>query len=483
MLLCACGGAPAETSEQVAAPQATGPTTTPHVLVPSTAPASEPLASSDIPDGLPDVGSDTACEAAAVGYTDAEAVALINADRAALGADQQRRTIYVSLAHLAEGRSDCELNRFRYGIGKLVNMMSWAGDIVATEFIDPHDSVARVDTGELKWRDDAVPYLLAASGHQEYGVLADASGPAFRADWLSEHLTKPSVYGYIMHNPPTEQTIAAEFGVDPFAQGKFAGVSESIVTLHPRIIERQDADNGACWITHDFLHRPQAAAAMETGELPQGDLRFAAQQYIAREYICELPNGMHSYHLTGFVSQRRWDGNTCVAQNRSRQDKLVLNGQCFSCHTHGLNAFEDEVRGDKSDPSAYILANFPERDEMRAIFDADQARFDAAAAKIPYFDPDFISADPLSSLMSIYSERASDDLMKSPAGAFGAILPDGATGGPFWEDAVNPLATVAVDVGVLLPAEIVFEDLPETIIPGLQDKYREVGLDPNMNCQ
>lgn len=421
-----------------------------------------------------------ACASAEPGYEDAEVARRIQADVAAMGGGASDQTMYVSLAHLADGRSECDMRELRFGVGKLINMMSWAPDIQPTHFIDEHDYIARVDVQALKWTPDSLGYMVQASDHLDYGVVPGATPTSFRADWLSQHLTKPTVYGYIMQNPATERAIEAAFGVDPLEVGKFAGVSQSIVTLHPRLIERRQGDNGACWVTHDFLHRPQALAAMETGELPQSDLRFGAQQYIAREYICALPNGMHSYHLTGFVSQRRWDGNTCVAQNRSRDDKLVLNGQCFSCHGNGLNEFEDEVRPNLASPSDYVMTNFPERDAMKALFDKDQAQFDAAVSKIPYYEQSFNG--PLNVLMAIYSQRSGDDMRASPAGAFGAILPNGATAGPFWEDAINPLATLAVDVGVLLPAEVLFEDIPEVIVPGLEAKYREVGLDPNVNC-
>lgn len=421
------------------------------------------------------------CPAAPAAPSDALTVAAALEDFTALGAAGSAQTLYISLAHLGDGQTECGLDGFRYGVGKLMNMMSWADEIVAPAYVDEHKYLARVDLGDLGWTPESLAYLLAISDHVDDGVLRAEAPTVVRADWLAAYLTRPPAYVYIMHNEVTERLIEAQMGVDAAQPGRLAGVSESIVTLHPRILERRASADGACWISHDFLHRPQALAVFEQGMLPQGDLRFALQQYIAREYICTLPNGMHSYHLTGFVSQRRWDGNTCVARNRAREDNLVLAGQCFSCHTNGLIQFEDEVRANRQNPSQFILDNYATQDELEALFRSDQARFEAAVSQIPYYAADV--EGPVNRLIAAYADRTGDPLRESPAGAFGAVLPGGATAGPFWEDVVNPLATLAVDLGVLLPAELIFEDLVEQVVPGIEQRYRDVGLDPDMNCE
>lgn len=423
-----------------------------------------------------------ACAPAAAGYSDAEVVKLVEADAAKLDSAAASQTLYVSLSHLAESRDECDMRFYRFGIGQLANMMSWADRIVAPEFIEPRAYLARVDVRALKWEPDALPYMLTAAKRGDYGIISATPGkPAIvRGDWLAQQMTRAPVYGYIMRNQLFEREMEAQAKVDNSKPGRLGGVYQSTVAQNPRILERRESEYGACWISHDFLYRTQATAALETGELPQDDVRFGLQQYIAREYICTLPNGMQSYQLTGFISQRRWDANSCLAQNQNRADKRVVNGQCFNCHADGLIRFNDQVRGGKKDPSAHIMANYPEQSELDALFDADQALYTNAISKIPYYEPNFTT--PLNEMISIYAERSGDDLREVSAGTFGAFLYNSASGGPLWDDVINPIASMAVGMGILLPGTFLYEDIPELVLPEFEQMYREKGVDENQEC-
>jgi hypothetical protein len=430
----------------------------------------------------PEPGPETGCAPAQRAPTDAEAAALINSDFAKLDQASRLQTLYVTLGHLAEGHSACDLNFYRYGVGQVMNMTSWADQIVATRFIDPSSTIARFDVRELKWTADSLQYLLFISDRPDYGLLpgVSAGAVAVRADWLVQHLTRAPAYTYIVGNQLHERLIEAQAGVDNSVRGRFGGVYTSIVALNPRLLERRESKYGSCWIAHDFLYRTQAFAAMESGVLPPDDLRFALQSYIAREYICSLPNGLQSYALTGFISQRRWDVPTCVAQNQSREDKLVLNGQCFNCHADGLIAFQDRVRGGKPNPSEAIKERFPEQTELDALFAKDQARYDAALAKISHYDPSY--STPLNEMIGLYAERAKANLNEVKGGTFAAFLPRGASGGPAWEKVVNPLLDLAVDVGILLPAGLLYQEAAEMLFPEFEKKYRAAGIDEEATC-
>ncbi|MET0386900.1 MAG: hypothetical protein ABW321_13120 [Polyangiales bacterium] len=445
------------------------PPATPGIHTPQVAP-------DDVPRNPP------ACAPAAAGLADADVITLVAQDAAKLDPEAKSQTLYVSLSHLADSHDECDMRFYRYGIGQLANMMSWAPSIVATQFIDPQSYVARIDVRALAWEPDALPYMLTAVKRADYGVLSATPGePAVvRGDWLAQQMTRPPVYGYIMRNQLFEREMEAQAKVDNSKPGQLGGVYQSIVAQNPRILERRESEYGACWISHDFLYRTQATAALETGELPQDDLRFVAQQYIAREYICALPNGMQSYQVTGFVSQRRWDANTCVAQNPSRQDKRVINGQCFSCHTDGLIRFKDMVRGGKTDPSEHIKAFYPAQNELDALFDQDNARYTQAVSQIPYYDAAFTT--PLNQMIAVYAQRSGDDLIESSAGTFGAFLYNSASGGPIWDDVINPIASSAVGLGILLPGAFLYEDIPELVIPELQALYDAHGVDENAEC-
>jgi hypothetical protein len=427
-------------------------------------------------------GASTACPAAETGPSDAKVAELINADFAKLDAEAKLQTLYVSLGHLTAGRSKCDLDFFRFGVGQLMNMTSWADDIVPTKFIDQDDMVARFDVRDLKWTPETLAYVMTISDRHDYGDVpgVKSGAVAVRADWLASNLTRPPAYTYVVRNELHERLIESQAGVALDAKRTFGGVYTSIVALNPRFLERRESKYGACWIGHDFLYRTQAIAAMETGVLPPDDLRFGLQTYIAREYICSLPNGMQSYDLTGFISQRRWDVPTCVAQNKARDDKLVLNGQCFNCHSDGLIPFKDKVRGDNPNPSDYIKERFPEQREMDALVAKDQARYKAALAKIPYYDASYLT--PLNEMIAVYAKRAKADLREVSGGTFGAFLPKGGSVGPLWENVVNPIADLAVDVGILLPAGFLLQDIPETVIPAFEEKYRAAGIDEDATC-
>ncbi|MET0341823.1 MAG: hypothetical protein ABW252_12535 [Polyangiales bacterium] len=417
------------------------------------------------------------CKPAQAPHSDAEAAALVNSDFAALAADSKAQALYISIGHLAEGNSECDLDFYRFGVGQLMNMMSRAADIVPTHFIDAEDSIARFDLRELGWTPDSLGYLMVASEGRDYGVIPGVveGAVAVRADWLVSNLTSPQVYGYVMDNQLLERMIEAQAGVDPSKPGQFGGVYTSSIANNPRLLERRESEHGACWISHDFLYRPQAMEAMQTGVLPQDDLRFALQVYIAREYICTLPNGLHTYDVTGFVSQRRWDVPRCVAENHTREDGWVVNGQCFNCHGTGLIPFQDKVRAEHPNPTEHIKARFPEQSELDDIFARDQAVFQEAFAKISYYDPSY--GTPLNEMIDLYLERTKKLQSWVSSGTFAAFLPKGGTGGPAWEYLVNPILDLAVDMGILLPVGFLMQDIPEKIIPEFKKKYAEKGLD------
>lgn len=155
-------------------------------------------------------------------------------------------------------------------------------------------------------------------------------------------------------------------------------------------------------------------------------------------------------------------------------------GECFNCHADGLIRFKDEVRGGKKDPSPHILERFPDQTELDALFDKDQADYNNALSKIPYYDPSYTT--PLNELIAVYSERASDDMRESSAGTFGAFLYNSASGGPVWDDVINPIASTAVGLGILLPGKLIYEEIPEVVIPAFEQAYQEHGVDENAEC-
>lgn len=477
LLVAGCSGPTAGTQDGTEVPLPAAGSGSPFV-VPKTPQVKAP----SVPQLSPDETPVAPCAPAQPGYSDADVVKMVESDAAALDAEAASQTFYISLSHLAEGRDECDLSFYRFGVGQLMNMMSWSKDIVATEFIDSNKYIARVDVRALSWTPDALPYMLTTAKRGDYGILSAPVGkPAVvRGDWLAQQMTRAPVYGYIMRNELFERQMEAQSKVDNSKPGKLGGVYDSIVAQNPRILERRESEYGACWISHDFLYRTQATAALESGVLPPDDLRFGMQQYIAREYICNLPNGMHLYQLTGFISQRRWDANSCLAQNQNREDKRVVNGQCFNCHADGLIRFEDKVRGGKDNPSPHILAHYPDQTELDALFDKDQAIYTSALAKIPFYDPQYTT--PLNEMIAIYGERSGDQMRESSAGTFGAFLFNSASGGPLWDDIINPIASMAVGIGILLPGSFLYEDIPELVIPEFQAYYDEHGVDENQEC-
>ncbi len=424
------------------------------------------------------------CVAATAGVSDADAQKAVEADYAKLDEFAKSQTVYLTLNHLTEGKCESEMDYRRYGLGVLMNMLSRAKDIVPTQFIDENKHIAKFNVSDLTWTPESIGYVLTIAKRLDYGVQSGLSGGPviLKGDWATQQLTRPPVYMYVVRSEILERLIEAQAGAteDITKPRTFGGVYESGVALYPRLLERRESSYGVCWISHDFLYRPQAMAVMETGLLPQDDLRFGLQIYIAREYICSLPNGLHEYNVTGFVSQRRYDAGGCVAKNLSRPDQLVLTGQCFNCHTNGWIPFKDKVRGGNANPSQYMLDHYPLQDDLDAMFAHDQALFEDASKKIPFYSAQYVGS-PLNELVSEYSARSGDPMVETEGGTFGAILPRSASLGPVWEQYINPIASLAVDVGILLPVSIANQAIPEYLSNSLEQKYAEHGISEDLS--
>jgi len=74
------------------------------------------------------------------------------------------------------------------------------------------------------------------------------------------------------------------------------------------------------------------------------------------------------------------------------------------------------------------------------------------------------------------------DLREVSGGTFGAFLPRGASGGPGWDNGVNPVLDLAVDVGILLPAGLLYQDVVEKVVPAFEDKYKSAGINEDDTC-
>jgi hypothetical protein len=114
------------------------------------------------------------------------------------------------------------------------------------------------------------------------------------------------------------------------------------------------------------------------------------------------------------------------------------------------------------------------------LFDKDQAVYTKAISQIPYYDPSFTT--PLNEMIAVYGQRSGDAMHETSAGTFGAFLYNSASGGPAWDDVINPIASTAVGLGILLPGRFVYQEIPEVVIPAFEEMYKEHGVNENAEC-
>jgi mono/diheme cytochrome c family protein len=306
-----------------------------------------------------------------------------------VGERDRRFTRYFTITHLYNaGRSDDELQTYRLALGKLINSLSWERQLVHPVPVDPESTIFRIDIRDLRWKSTTWGQILAWYPYgfhinsaliQEIEEMSGAHLPSIRGDWFVAVASRPPLYHDILELPDTLQGLQDLLRIDfrqDVAQERVAraGFNESGVSEHPRIIERHETADGACWVSHDFAG---SAGARNFFAHP---LSFEAD---GGEFIFNLPNGLQAYFLADAAGQRLDKGPTSIVKDLSQPDAAVVNGvSCMRCHAAGIISKVDQVRQSAlANPRAFdkqlesIQAIYPERDEFDRLLRIDQTRF------------------------------------------------------------------------------------------------------------
>ncbi|MBI1925309.1 hypothetical protein HYR99_13790, partial [Candidatus Poribacteria bacterium] len=266
---------------------------------------------------------------------------------------------YFILTHLYNaGASDEELNAYRVALSKLINSLSWEGEVIVPRPIDTTKTIFRIDLRDYDWDETTwqkiwqtpqrpYPYgvQLASPTYAKLCQYTACELPFLRADWFIARASLPPLYHEILELPTTDRDLEEKLDIDvirnlrdsPGRRVWRAGFNNSGVSRNNRVVERHRSPYGAYWRSYNF------SANVEKQNIFQHPLDF---EQAGGEIIFNLPNGLQAYYLVNAKGDRLDEAPIGIVFNReATNDPVVRNGlTCMSCHTEGIKAFKDQVR-------------------------------------------------------------------------------------------------------------------------------------------
>ncbi|MCA9074882.1 MAG: hypothetical protein KDA93_07615 [Planctomycetaceae bacterium] len=319
---------------------------------------------------------------------------------------------YFSIAHLHNNRriTETELRLYRAAFSKAINSMSRQPSIVVPDAVDESETVYHLDLRDVGWQDldvwdevvRAYPYGLKPQSIEEieqynkleelYGEVQFDGMPYIRADWFVVTATRPPLYHTLVDIPETLQVLLDRLGIDinenlKIGQAKRGGMFESGVSTQNRLVEYHPSNNGAFWLSYDFLKNSGKSNLARLPLGPVGALdeeKFGVHAFVhdGGEIIFNLPNGLNGYMLVDAKGNRIdkgpvdivWDTNTTGGSPE------IINGiSCMNCHKHGTIKFKDDIRASVAvfDPDAQrkVQELYPESTVMDQLLEDAGQRF------------------------------------------------------------------------------------------------------------
>ena len=306
---------------------------------------------------------------------------------------------YFAMTHLYNaGESVRTLQEYRKALYKLVNSLSWGGEVINPEPIDPQGTIFYIDLRHYEWdRNDGwtmieeeYPYHIAFDApqqstlKQQLGRLQtemNSSIPLVHVDWFVATASLPPLYHNLLSMPLTDRSLETRLEVDVLANINNApglrvwraGTNDSGVSANNRVLERHTSRYGAYWKSYDF------AGSVGTQNVFNHPLNFT---HDGGEVIFNLPNGLQGYYITNASGSRLDAAPINIVSNPAASDPTVRTGlSCFGCHIEGMNTFEDQVRSvieSNTNPTynkAQALRLYVEKSEMDALLQEDIDRY------------------------------------------------------------------------------------------------------------
>ena len=269
---------------------------------------------------------------------------------------------YFTMTHLYNAAETPEiLAEYRTALYKLVNSLSWGSGIINPQPIDPQATIYYIDLRHYEWDvndgwtklEEVYPYHISfdAPAHlalrNQLGRLQTqmkTDVPSVHADWFIANASTPPLYHDLLSLPLTDRDLETRLEVDvarnlinaPGVRVWRAGLKNSGVSNHNRVLERHTSRYGAYWKSYDF------AGSVGTQNILTHPLNFT---HDGGEVIFNLPNGLQGYYLVNSSGFRLDEAPINIVSNPAASDPTVRNGiSCIGCHTEGMKTFEDEVR-------------------------------------------------------------------------------------------------------------------------------------------
>ncbi|MYB92699.1 hypothetical protein F4054_05325 [Candidatus Poribacteria bacterium] len=269
---------------------------------------------------------------------------------------------YFSTTHLYNAGLLTEpLQSHALALSKLINSLSWGADIVNPEPINAEQTLFYIDLRNYEWDiNDAwteiekhYPYNIKYEGSDQTDLRdlfidlqseMDCEVPFVNMDWFIGKASEPPLYNEILALPDTDTDLETLLGVDvidnlknhPGVRVWRAGIKESGVSRHNRVVERHKARYGAYWKSYDF------AGSDGKQNISDFPLSFI---HDGGEVVFNLPNGLQAYHLFDAKGMRLDSAPTEIVSNQDASDPAVYNGiSCIDCHTDGMKPFTDVIR-------------------------------------------------------------------------------------------------------------------------------------------
>ena len=287
---------------------------------------------------------------------------------------------YFSITHLYNaGVPEAELEGYRLALSKLLNSLSWHRMIVVPKAIDPAKTILRIDIRDYSWTESKwnhliwqYPYTYLPKYSDTIRSLSGAAVPFVRADWFVANASIPPLYHALLDVPATLEELEKKLHVEASRslgeeKGVLrAGIRNSGVSKHNRVVERHESPFGAYWKSFDF-----SSSTVEQN-IFRNPLHFMAA---GGEMVFSLPNGLHGYMIVDAAGKRLDSAPiSIVSDDTNRNDPVVTNGRsCMACHIEGVKrAFRNDVHAmleeiaDPADPPFDL-------EGARALYIADSA--------------------------------------------------------------------------------------------------------------
>ena len=362
---------------------------------------------------------------------------------------------YFTLTHLYNaGLSSDELLTYKQALFKLINSLSWEGEMHVPQPIDTYETIFRIDLRKLQWNEatwetilKANPYGVTHTSKTARDCYADTAChlPYVRGDWFVFAAARPPLYHLILELPKSdlalEQRLNVKVAENIRTRQVFRnGFNESGVSAHNRLIEWHRLPSGAYIKSYDFKGSEGKRSLFEHPTGPGGANGF---QHDGGEIIFNLPNGLQAYLLVDAQGGRINTGPTDVvldkeAVRRGLQAEVINGISCMGCHKNGMIRKEDEIRGHvTANLNAFdnletklILALYPPNDKWDELFEKGEKRFRTAVHQsLGHSEKQWTDSlpptEPITALAALFQDALDLDLAAAEAGLQPQDLLDG----------------------------------------------------------